>query len=50
MVLIAVSQLTAKKPIMRLSLMRNPHYASVIVIVFAVGAGLYGVRICCRSS
>ncbi|MEQ5838529.1 multidrug efflux MFS transporter [Paraburkholderia acidicola] len=42
-VLIALSQLTAKKPIMRLSLMRNPRYASVIVIVSAVGAGLYGV-------
>jgi DHA2 family multidrug resistance protein len=43
MVLIAISQRVAKKPIMRLSLMRNPRYASVIVIVFAVGAGLYGV-------
>lgn len=43
MALIAISQLTAKKPIMRLSLMRNPRYASVIVIVFAVGAALYGV-------
>jgi DHA2 family multidrug resistance protein len=43
MVLIALSQVVAKKPIMRLSLMRNPRYASVIVIVFAVGAALYGV-------
>jgi MFS transporter, DHA2 family, multidrug resistance protein len=43
MVMIAVSQVVAHKPIMRLSLMRNPRYASVIVIVFAVGAGLYGV-------
>jgi MFS transporter, DHA2 family, multidrug resistance protein len=43
MILIAISQFTAKKPIMRLSLMRNPRYASVIIIVFAVGAGLYGV-------
>jgi DHA2 family multidrug resistance protein len=42
-VLIAVSQFVASKPIMRLSLLRNPRYASVIVIVFAVGAGLYGV-------
>ena len=41
--LIAISQFTAKKPIMRLNLLRNPRYASVIVIVFAVGAGLYGV-------
>ncbi|WGS53328.1 multidrug efflux MFS transporter [Paraburkholderia sp. D15] len=43
MLLIAASQLTAKKPIVRLSLMRNPNYASVIVIVSAVGAALYGV-------
>jgi DHA2 family multidrug resistance protein len=43
MVLIAISQVVAQKPIMRLSLMRNPRYASVIVIVSAVGAGLYGV-------
>jgi DHA2 family multidrug resistance protein len=43
MVMIAMSQLVAKRPIMRLSLMRNPRYASVIIIVFAVGAGLYGV-------
>lgn len=43
MVLIAVSQFTAKRPIMRLSLMRNPRYASVILIVSAVGAALYGV-------
>ncbi|WP_343664754.1 MDR family MFS transporter [Paraburkholderia tropica] len=43
MVLIAISQFVAKKPILRLSLMRNPRYASVIVIVSAVGAGLYGI-------
>jgi MFS transporter, DHA2 family, multidrug resistance protein len=43
MLLIAVSQMTAKKPIVRLSLMRNPNYASVIVIVSAVGAALYGI-------
>jgi len=43
MLLIAISQRVAPKPIMRLSLMRNPRYASVIVIVFAVGAALYGV-------
>ena len=28
---------------MRLSLLRNKSYASVIFIVFTVGAGLYGV-------
>ncbi len=43
MLLIAISQLTARRPILRLSLMRNPRYASVILIVAAVGAGLYGV-------
>lgn len=43
MVLIALSQRLAAKPILRLSLLRNPSYASVIVIVFTVGAGLYCV-------
>ncbi|MBU6486314.1 MAG: multidrug efflux MFS transporter [Burkholderiales bacterium] len=42
-ILIGISQFVASKPIMRLSLLRNARYASVIVIVFAVGAGLYGV-------
>ncbi|WP_404548436.1 MDR family MFS transporter [Dyella jejuensis] len=43
MVLIAISQFTAKRPVMRLSLLRNPRYASVILIVVVVGAALYGV-------
>ncbi|WP_233809872.1 MDR family MFS transporter [Paraburkholderia sp. HP33-1] len=43
MALIALSQFTAKRPILRLSLMRNPRYASVIIIVTAVGAGIYGI-------
>jgi len=43
MALIALSQFYAKKPILRLSLLRNASYASVIVIVFTVGAGLYCV-------
>ncbi|WP_206957998.1 MDR family MFS transporter [Trinickia acidisoli] len=42
-ILIGISQLVASRPIMRLSLLRNPRYASVIAIVVAVGAGLYGV-------
>ncbi|HTJ99204.1 MAG TPA: MDR family MFS transporter [Bordetella sp.] len=42
-VLIGISQISAPKPILRLSLLRNPRYASVIIIVVAVGAGLYGV-------
>jgi MFS transporter, DHA2 family, multidrug resistance protein len=43
MILIAISQFTAKKPVMRLSLLSNPRYASVIFIVLVVGAALYGV-------
>ncbi|GLQ98767.1 MDR family MFS transporter [Dyella mobilis] len=43
MVLIAISQFTAKRPVMRLSLLSNPRYASVIFIVLVVGAALYGV-------
>jgi len=43
MALVALSQRVAAKPILRLSLLRNKSYASVIFIVFTVGAGLYGV-------
>lgn len=42
-ILVGISQVVAHQPILRLSLMRNVRYASVIVIVTAVGAGLYGV-------
>ncbi|NIF28258.1 DHA2 family efflux MFS transporter permease subunit [Pantoea sp. Tr-811] len=42
-VLITLGQLTAKRPIIRLSLMRNANYASVILIVSVVGAGIYGI-------
>lgn len=38
-----VSQFTAKQPIVRLRLLLNKNYASVILIVTTVGAGLYGV-------
>ncbi|SDP07118.1 MFS transporter, DHA2 family, multidrug resistance protein [Ralstonia sp. 25mfcol4.1] len=38
-----VSQFTAKQPIVRLRLLLNRSYASVILIVTTVGAGLYGV-------
>ncbi|WP_431104958.1 MDR family MFS transporter [Roseateles noduli] len=41
MAMIALSQRYASRPILRLKLLRNWHYASVIVIVFTVGAGLY---------
>jgi DHA2 family multidrug resistance protein len=42
-VLIGISQFVAARPIIRLSLLRNARYASVIVIVSAVGAAIYGV-------
>ncbi|CAM2151845.1 MFS transporter, DHA2 family, multidrug resistance protein [Pararobbsia alpina] len=38
-----IAQFTAKRPIVRLSLLKNKSYASVIMIVFTVGAGLYGI-------
>ena len=43
MVLVALSQMFAQRPILRLSLLKNKSYASVIFIVFTVGAGLYCV-------
>jgi MFS transporter, DHA2 family, multidrug resistance protein len=41
--LLVVAQVVAKKPIVRLTLLKNTRYASVIFIVFTVGAGLYCV-------
>jgi DHA2 family multidrug resistance protein len=38
-----VAQFTSKRPVVRLSLLANKSYASVIFIVFIVGAGLYCV-------
>ena len=38
-----IAQFTAKRPVVRLSLLANKSYASVIFIVFVVGAGLYCV-------
>jgi MFS transporter, DHA2 family, multidrug resistance protein len=43
MAIMAIGQFLAKKPIVRLELLRNKSYASVIFIVFTVGAGLYCV-------
>ncbi|HEY6922502.1 MAG TPA: MDR family MFS transporter [Steroidobacteraceae bacterium] len=40
---LCVSQFTTKRPVVRLSLLANRSYASVIFIVFTVGAGLYCV-------
>lgn len=42
-VLLSIAQVTAKKPVIRLSLLRNPRYVSVLLIVFVVGMGLYCV-------
>ena len=39
----ALGQFVARKPIVRLELLANKSYASVIFIVFTVGAGLYCV-------
>jgi DHA2 family multidrug resistance protein len=36
-------QFFVKKPAVRLNLLANPSYASVILIVFTIGAGLYGI-------
>ena len=41
--LLLIAQFVAKKPIVRLTLLKNTRYASVIFIVFTVGAGLYCV-------
>ena len=41
--ILVVAQFTAKRPVVRLSLLANKSYASVIFIVFIVGAGLYCV-------
>lgn len=38
-----IAQFTAKRPVVRLGLLANKNYASVIFIVFVVGAGLYCV-------
>jgi DHA2 family multidrug resistance protein len=37
------AQSVAKRPVVRLSLLKNKNYASVIFIVFVIGAGLYCV-------
>jgi MFS transporter, DHA2 family, multidrug resistance protein len=41
--MLIAGQYIAKRPVVRLSLLRNKSYASVIFIVFVVGAGLYCV-------
>jgi len=43
LLLVTLSQLYSRSPILNLSLLRNPRYASIIVIVFAQGIALYGI-------
>jgi MFS transporter, DHA2 family, multidrug resistance protein len=43
MAVMALGQFVARKPVVRLELLANKSYASVIFIVFTVGAGLYCV-------
>ncbi|PVZ20072.1 MFS transporter, DHA2 family, multidrug resistance protein [Pseudomonas sp. URIL14HWK12:I9] len=40
--LLAAGQVSARQPILRLSLLANPRFASVLLIGTCVGAGLYG--------
>ncbi|WP_433740547.1 DHA2 family efflux MFS transporter permease subunit [Pseudomonas putida] len=42
-IMLLIGQRLAKQPIVSLRLMLNPAFASVIVIVFVIGGGLYGV-------
>ena len=43
LLILIVAQATAEDPVVKLRLLLNRSYASVIVIVVAVGAGLYGM-------
>jgi len=42
-ILLALAQATAKRPVIKLKLMRNRSYASTILIIVVVGMVLYGV-------
>ncbi len=41
-VLIAVGQMTARRPVVKLALLRQPAFASVFILGLVVGAALYG--------
>jgi DHA2 family multidrug resistance protein len=43
LIAIAIAQMTARKPVVKLRLLANPRYGSVVFIVMVVGAGLYCV-------
>ena len=42
-ILMAVAQMTAKKPVVRLKLLLNPSYGAVILIIMVIGVVLYGI-------
>ncbi|WP_109126380.1 DHA2 family efflux MFS transporter permease subunit [Dyella sp. C11] len=42
-VLLAIAQVTSRRPVLKLRLMLNRSYAAVIVIVVAVGMAVYGI-------
>jgi DHA2 family multidrug resistance protein len=42
-ILLAVAQMTAKKPVVKLSLLKNPSYGAVILIILVIGVVLYGI-------
>lgn len=42
-IMLAVAQLTAEQPVLKLRLMLNRSYAAVIIIVVAIGVVLYGI-------
>jgi DHA2 family multidrug resistance protein len=43
LITLLIAQLTARKPVVKLRLLANPRYGSVVFIVLVVGAGLYCV-------
>jgi len=42
-ILMAIAQMTAKKPVVKLSLLKNPSYGAVILIIMVIGVVLYGI-------
>ena len=42
-ILMAIAQMTAKKPVVKLKLLLNPSYGAVIMIIMVIGVVLYGI-------
>ncbi len=42
-ILLAIAQMTAKKPVVKLKLLLNPSYGAVILIIMVIGVVLYGI-------